>query len=78
MFSVRPAQVAAVATHFESKGIACGRVGEVTAAPQVWLRDGAARAQLWDVATQAFIVARPDSPSRTEPAVPAVVEAAHA
>ena len=60
VFSVRPAQVPAVAAHFEAKGIACTRVGEVTAAPQVWLRDGAAHAQLWDVATQAFIVARTD------------------
>ena len=58
VFSVRPQHVAAVAGHFESRGIACASVGEVTAAPQVWLRDGAARALLWDVATQPFITAR--------------------
>ena len=62
-----------MAAHFESKGIACARVGEVTAAPQVWLRNGPARAQLWDVATQAFIVARPAAASHAAPA-----EAAHA
>jgi uncharacterized protein len=62
VFSVRPAQVAAVAAHFESNGIACASVGEVTAAPQVWLRDGDSRALLWDVATQPFITARNNAP----------------
>ena len=57
VFSVRPAHVAAVRSHFESAGIACASVGEVTAAPQVWLRDGAARALLWDVAAEPFITA---------------------
>lgn len=57
VFSVRPAHVAAVRSHFESAGIACASVGEVTAAPQVWLHDGAARALLWDVAAEPFITA---------------------
>lgn len=57
VFSVRPAHVAAVRSHFESAGIACASVGEVAAAPQVWLRDGAARALLWDVAAEPFITA---------------------
>lgn len=65
VFSVRPAQVAAVRAHFESSGIACAAVGEVTASPQVWLRHGDARALLWDVASQPFITARAGS----EPAV---------
>ena len=65
VFSVRPAHAAAVADHFESQGIACASVGEVTAAPQVWLRDGASRALLWDVAAQPFITARSDARSPT-------------
>jgi uncharacterized protein len=58
VFSVRPPHVAEVQRHFESNGIACASVGAVTAAPQVWLRDGAQRALLWDVAAQPFITAR--------------------
>ena len=65
VFSVRPAHVAAVRSHFESAGIACASVGEVTAAPQVWLRDGAARALLWDVAAEPFITAGASAPPET-------------
>lgn len=57
VFSVRPTQESAVRAHFESSGIACAAVGEVTASTEVWLRDGAARALLWDVAKQPFITA---------------------
>ena len=57
VFSVRPRQASAVRSHFESRGIACAAVGEVSASPQVWLRDGTARALLWDVASQPFITA---------------------
>ena len=60
VFSVRPGGEAAVAEHFESHGIACASVGRVSAASQVWLRDGAARSLLWDVAAQPFISARPE------------------
>ena len=58
VFSVRPRHVADVQAHFEAQGIACASVGEVSAAPQVWLRDGNRRALLWDVAEQPFIGAR--------------------
>ena len=61
VFSVRPEHEAAVADHFESRGIACASVGEVTASTQVWLRDEAGRALLWDVAAQPFIGARTDA-----------------
>ena len=69
VFSVRPEHEAALADHFESRGIACASVGEVTAAPQVWLRDGVSRSLLWDVKAQPFITAR---------AAPIAGEAAHA
>ncbi|QAZ39241.1 sll0787 family AIR synthase-like protein [Methylibium sp. Pch-M] len=62
VFSVRPAQVAAVARHFESQGIACAAVGEVTATPQLHLRDGETSALLWDLAAQPFIGARAVAP----------------
>jgi uncharacterized protein len=58
VFSVRPAHVEAVRAHFDAAGIACAAVGEVSAAPQVWLRDGDARALLWDVARDPFILAK--------------------
>jgi AIR synthase-related protein len=57
VFSVRPQHVAAVRAHFSAKGIDCAAVGEVTASPEVWLRDGESRALLWDVAKQPFITA---------------------
>jgi len=63
VFSVRPQNEAAVLRHFESRGIACAAVGEVTEAPQVWLRDGDARALLWDVAAQPFILPQSGSAS---------------
>jgi AIR synthase-related protein len=58
VFSVRPRLVADVRAHFETRGIACASVGEVTAQPQVWLREGARRVQLWDVEREPFITAR--------------------
>jgi uncharacterized protein len=66
VFSVRPAHEAAVADHFESHGIACTSVGEVTTAPQVWLRDGPSRALLWDLSAQPFITARTESIAAVE------------
>jgi len=33
-------------------------VGEVTAEPRLWLRDGDARALMWDLAAETFITAR--------------------
>ena len=68
VFSVRPGKVAAVRAHFETAGIACAAVGEVTADPRVWLRDGDERALLWDLASETFITARDN----------ALEEAAHA
>ena len=62
VFSVRPAQAAAVARHFESQGIACAAVGEVTANPQLHLRDGEASTLLWDLTVQPFIGARAVGP----------------
>ena len=62
VFSVRPAQATAVARHFESQGIACAAVGEVTATPQLHLRDGETSALLWDLAAQPFIGARAVAP----------------
>jgi AIR synthase-related protein len=58
IFSVRPQHEADVQAHFESNGIACATVGQVTSSPEVWLRDGDAKALLWDVAAQPFINAR--------------------
>ena len=61
IFSVRPAHAAAVRAHFETAGIACAAVGEVTADLRVWLRDGEERALLWDLAEETFITAREES-----------------
>ncbi len=58
VFSVRPRHVAAVRAHFEAADIACARVGQVTAEPQLWLRDGGRRALMWDLAAELFITAR--------------------
>ena len=66
VFSVRPGNVGGVRSHFEAAGIACAAVGEVTAAPRLWLRDGDARALMWDLAAETFITAR--EPQRLEPA----------
>jgi AIR synthase-related protein len=68
VFSVRPRHVAAVRVHFESAGIACASVGEVTAEPQVWLRDGAHRALLWDLERDPFILAGAGTPANAEAA----------
>ena len=66
VFSVRPGHVDAVRSHFEAAGIACAAVGEVTAERRLWLRDGDARASMWDLAEETFITAR--DPQRREPA----------
>jgi AIR synthase-related protein len=58
LFSVRPENESAVIRHFESSGIACAGIGDVTAAPQVWLRDGTEKALLWDIASMPFIGAK--------------------
>lgn len=71
VLSVRPERVDAVARHFAARQIDCAVVGEVQAGRQLWLRDGAARALLWDLAGQAFIGPRtmaPTRPDREEPA----------
>jgi AIR synthase-related protein len=60
VFSVRAQHVAAVAAHFESRDICCAAVGTVDDTRQLWLRDGAARALLWDLRTDDFIAARTD------------------
>ncbi len=62
VFSVRPGNVAAVQAHFETAGIACAAVGEVTAERRVWLRDGDERALLWDLDAETFITARESAP----------------
>ena len=75
VFSVRPHRADAVLAHFADCGISSAVVGEVTAAPQVLLRDGSATALLWDVAADAFIGVRgpesalaPAAPTAPKPA----------
>ncbi len=60
IMSVRPQHVDAVCGLFHQRALACAVVGEVTARPEVWLRDGAndtPPALLWNTATQPFITA---------------------
>jgi AIR synthase-related protein len=57
VLSVDPQHAEAVCQRFHDRGIACADVGTVTAAPQVWLVSEGARALLWDVARQPFILA---------------------
>lgn len=45
LLSVEPAHRHEVMAHFESRGIACATVGQVTASPGLWLGFGAARAR---------------------------------
>ena len=59
VLSVRPEFADEVIARFHARGIACADVGEVSAAPQVWLRQGQETSLLWDVAAQPFIRARP-------------------
>ena len=66
VFSVRPRHVEAVQAHFRDRDIACASVGNVTADPRVWLRDGDRQALLWDVAAEPFITAA--TSARPEPA----------
>lgn len=57
VLSVDAQHAEAVCQRFHTRGIACADVGSVTAAPQVWLVSEGARALLWDVARQPFILA---------------------
>lgn len=59
VLSVRPELAASVSARFLARGLACQIVGEVTASPQVLLRQGDEQAMLWDVAEETFIGARP-------------------
>jgi AIR synthase-related protein len=59
VLSVRPELVASVSARFRARGLACQVVGDVTASPQVWLRQGDEQALLWDVLEETFIGARP-------------------
>lgn len=59
VFSVRPAQAAAVARHFAAADIACAAVGSVEAGSRLQLRRGDATALLWDWAALPFIGPRP-------------------
>ena len=59
VLSVREQHAARVAAHFQARDIACARVGQVDATREVWLRDGAARTRLWDLARHPFISPRP-------------------
>lgn len=58
VLSVRPAHTATVLERFGTRGIAAARVGEVTRSPELWLRQGAEKALLWNVAAEPFITAR--------------------
>ncbi len=69
LLSVEAMDTAAVAAHFEGRGIACQVIGEVTARREVWLSQGGAQpggqcteqARLWDFTQQPFICARPEA-----------------
>jgi AIR synthase-related protein len=58
VMSVRPELAAVVSGRFRAQGLACQVVGEVTASPEVLLRQGDEQALLWDVSRQPFIGAR--------------------
>jgi uncharacterized protein len=58
VLSVRPRNASDVVGRFVARGIACADVGAVTAVPQLWLRLGAQREQLWELAADGFIAAR--------------------
>lgn len=55
LLSVRPAQAAKVRERFAARGIAAATIGQVTAAPEVLLRQGGDSAVLWNVAAERFI-----------------------
>jgi len=57
VLSVRPQHVDAVLARFRARDIGCAAVGEVLARPQVTLKHRGGEAQLWDIATEAFITA---------------------
>jgi AIR synthase-related protein len=55
ILSVRPEHEAAVIARFHARELACAAIGDVTAAPQLWLRLGGDQALLWDTAVEPFI-----------------------
>jgi selenophosphate synthetase-related protein len=55
LLSVRPAHAAAVRERFAARGIAAATIGQVTALPEVLLRQGGDSAVLWNVAAERFI-----------------------
>jgi AIR synthase-related protein len=57
VLSVRPRHVDAVLARFRARDIGCAVVGEVLAQPQVTLTHRGGEAQLWDIATEAFVTA---------------------
>jgi AIR synthase-related protein len=61
VLSVKPENREAVMAKFWKRGIACAAVGEVHAGPQVLLRRGGQHAELWNLAEQPFIRAKPKS-----------------
>ncbi|MBU0603619.1 MAG: sll0787 family AIR synthase-like protein [Gammaproteobacteria bacterium] len=61
LLSLRPAHSAQVIERFAARGITAARIGRVGASPEVWLSQGAQRAQLWDVEAQPFIRAPGES-----------------
>ena len=61
VLSVDEAHVHAVTQRFGARGIACNAIGTVTQAPEVWLHRGAESAELWNVATDPFILGVADA-----------------
>jgi AIR synthase-related protein len=57
VLSVRPQHVDAVVARFHAREIGCAVVGEVLAQPRVTLKHRGDEAQLWDIASEAFITA---------------------
>jgi AIR synthase-related protein len=83
ILSVRPEHAAAVIARFEARELACTAIGDVTAAPQLWLRRGYDCALLWDTSVETFIGCpgpqtggRPDEPAGA-PAAPSWHGALH-
>lgn len=56
ILSVDAGHASAVIARFHARGIACADIGEVTAVPEVWLRQGDESAMLWNVHTEPFIL----------------------
>jgi selenophosphate synthetase-related protein len=58
ILSLRPRHVAEVLARFHARDLAAAAIGTVTADPGLWLCDGDARARLWDVAAEPFVLPR--------------------